>query len=277
MPVLLPTSPFSRCSFAGMVFQCKCVVLICSSVHPCSDKSARYFASLYHLSRRVLAMTIRWKFGFSQHIHVLSNTLFDAMMDHAWTLGLVLLYFVSRDRQHVTSVFVDLSTRIRRLHAFSACAIYDTNFPIRRSCRTRRSHDWNSWSPPISQSLSATLSCLGDFSNCSNNRPTVSLQFVSTCSTVECGMPGIRKSTRLQLQVSLCLWTSFSRSSDFLESVISTSLWACCEFGTSVTRGSLGNWYTFAAEFFTSFHAYNFFYIFTGSVLERVIACDRVW
>ena len=84
----------------------------------------------------------------------------------------------------------------------------------------------------------------GWFSNCSINRLTVSLRFVFTFSTVECGMPGIRKSTRLLLQVSLCLWTSFSQSSDFLESVISTSFWSCCEFGTSVTRGSLGDWYT---------------------------------
>ena len=38
--------------------------------------------------------------------------------------------------------------------------------------------------------------------------------------------------------------TSFSRSSDFLESVISTSFWACCEFGTGVTRGNQGDWYT---------------------------------
>ena len=46
------------------------------------------------------------------------------------TAGLVLLYSVSRDRQHVISVFVVLSIRCRWLHAFPACAVYDTNFPI---------------------------------------------------------------------------------------------------------------------------------------------------
>ena len=42
----------------------------------------------------------------------------------------VLLYHVSWERQYVKSVLVELSTLFRRLHAFSACAVYDTSFPI---------------------------------------------------------------------------------------------------------------------------------------------------
>ena len=53
---------------------------------------------------------------------------------------------------------------------------------------------------------------------------------------MECGRPGIRKSTRLQLQVSQCLCSSLSQSWDVLESATSRSFRLCCELGTSVTH-----------------------------------------
>ena len=52
------------------------------------------------------------------------------------TAGLVLLFYVSRFRQYAKSVFVELSTLFREVHAFSACAIYDTNFPIQSAIGT---------------------------------------------------------------------------------------------------------------------------------------------
>ena len=129
------------------------------------------------------------------------------------TIGeLVLLYYVSRDRQNVKSVFVELPNRCPRA---ATCAENDTNFPIqgaiqtlvssKRPRRTRRFRcysfeesnplilDWAGGSLPMTQNLSATCSCLGDFQKCSTNRLTVSFRVVSTCSTVECGMLGIRK------------------------------------------------------------------------------------
>ena len=57
------------------------------------------------------------------------------MIGHASTAGLVLLSCVSTNRQHVKSVFVQLPTLFRRLYAFSAFAVYDTNFPIQSAVR----------------------------------------------------------------------------------------------------------------------------------------------
>ena len=39
-------------------------------------------------------------------------------------------------RQCVESVFVKFSKLFRGLHAFSACAVYDTNFPIQCAIQT---------------------------------------------------------------------------------------------------------------------------------------------
>ena len=51
------------------------------------------------------------------------------------TARLVLLYYVSRDRRYVKSVFVELSSLFRWLHAFAACAVYDSNFPVQGTIR----------------------------------------------------------------------------------------------------------------------------------------------
>ena len=69
---------------------------------------------------------------------------------------------------------------------------------------------WLKWliSSAFSKSFS-NMFLFGCLSNCSINRCTFSFRFVSTCSTVEFGMPRIRKSTRPLPQVRL--WTSFSR------------------------------------------------------------------
>ena len=128
--------------------------------------------------QNIFARTFLWKFGFSQHftffvIHHLAH-----LLTMQKTSGLVLLYHVSKNRQWVISVFVVLSIHCRRLHAFSAWAVYDTNLlkegaiwtlSLRRClfryCPVQQSNHWflSGWSPPISQSPSATCSCLGDF------------------------------------------------------------------------------------------------------------------
>ena len=144
-PVLLPSSPFFRCRFIGMVFQCKCVAL--SDLFFCPSmfrQNGAIFCILIPPFKNSLAMTMLCIFGFSQHITCFVMHCFDAMIDHA---------------------------------------------------------------------------------------------------------------------VSLCLCSSLSQSWDFLESIIGRSFRLCWEFGTSVTRGSLGDWC----------------YLQYNSSPIWVIACDRVW
>ena len=132
------------------------------------------------------------------------------------TTGLVLLCHVSRNRQHVKSVSVELSILSRGLHALAA--VYDSNFPVQSTIwalSLRRSlvelEDFgighlsnqviNFFDSSLKWLISSAFSkyfsntfLFGWFSNCSTSRLTVSLRFMSTCSMVECGMPGIRKS-----------------------------------------------------------------------------------
>ena len=48
-------------------------------------------------------------------------------------------FFFITYRQHVKSVFVQLSTLFRGLHAFSTCAENDTNFPIQSAICSAKS------------------------------------------------------------------------------------------------------------------------------------------
>ena len=165
------------------------------------------------------------------------------------TWWLVLLYDVSRNRQWVKYVFVQLSISFWWLHASSTCAVYDTYFPkcgaiwtlsIRRSLVELGDFVVAHFSNQILWFLTEVVDILRFLVVLQQHVPVwvifellnqmvelALFRFVSTCSTAECGMPGIRKSTHWSLpQLSLYWWTSFSR---------------CCEFGTSVTRGNLGD------------------------------------
>ena len=289
-PVLLPSSPFFKCSFIGMVFQCKCFVLSDLFFSPSMFRKIRaiYCVPFKPPHKNSLAMTILCILVFFSTYHVLYDTLFDAMIDHAWHRGIgsslsriqgstvcqICLCWIVDSFQYVARIFRMCSFR----HQFHNARRKRDTFSSKRSRRTRRFRlDWNGWSPPASQCLSATFSCLGDFSNCSTNLLTVSLRLVSTCSTVECGMLGIWKSTRPLLQVSLCSCSSLSQSWDFLESVIGRSFRLCCEFGTSVTRGNLGDWCTLQYNSSPVFMHTTFSKRIAGSVPERIITCDRVW
>ena len=255
VPLLLPSSPF-KCSFIGMIFQCKCLGLSDLFFCPSMFRQIRaIFCVLQPPFKNSLAITILCIFGFSQHItgfgiHCLTQWLTmpstagigsSSSRIQESTIRQICLCWIVDSFPQAVCIFRMCSIR----HQFPNTRRNLDTVSSKKSRRTRRSRhcpnplilDWNGWSPPTSQSLSATYSCLCDVSNCSINRPTVSLRFVSTCSTVECGMPGIRKSTRLLLQASVCLCSSLSQSRDFLESVR-----LCCEFGTSVTH--LAAWVT---------------------------------
>ena len=165
------------------------------------------------------------------------------------TSGLVLLYFVSRNQQCVKSVFVGLSTHLRRLQAFSACAVFDTNSPIfsaiwtlsfRRSLKElkklvvarfsnqRTSFDsrlkW--WvSSDFLKSLSNIFLC-GWFSNLSSKC------FFSLCFNLF--NSGMWNAKVLKINTAVT-----ARSFPVLIFLTITS-W---KFGTSVTRGNLGDPY----------------------------------
>ena len=117
----------------------------------------------------------------------------------------------------------DRRSWVEVVHDGAACSVR-TNFSFWGAIWTlslRRSlEDFDDLSIAHFSNRILWISLFGWLSNCSISSLTVSFRFVSTWSTVECGMRGIRKSTRLLPQVSLYLWTSFSRSSEFLESVI---------------------------------------------------------
>ena len=139
MPVLLPSSPLCRCSFVEMVLQSKCVVL--SNLFFCPSMFTHIcviFCVLKQSFKNSLALTILWKFGSSQHITCFEQHCLTQWWTMPRTSGLILLYYVSRNRQYVKSVFVQLSTLFRRLHALSACAIWDTNFPMQGAIWTTR-------------------------------------------------------------------------------------------------------------------------------------------
>ena len=79
VPVLLPLSPFCRCSLIRMVFQGKCIVLSDLLFCPSMFRKIRaIFWSLIPSFKKSLALTILWKFRFTQHIlcfvtHVLTQ------------------------------------------------------------------------------------------------------------------------------------------------------------------------------------------------------------
>ena len=292
VPGLLISASFFRCSFVRMIFQCKCVILsylfFCLSMF---RQILAIFCVLMPPFKNSFAL-ILCGFGVPQHIACFVVHCLTQWLAMPRTAGLVLLYCVSRNRQHVKSVFVEVSTLSRRLQAFSAFAVYDTNFPMHSAIRAlsfrRRLAELEDFGIAhvsdqilwfftemvdlLSKSFSNTF-LFGWFPNCLINRLTVSLRFASTCSTVECGMPGIRKSARLMLHVSLC---SCFFALDFLESVTGGSSRLCCGFGASVTRGNLGDWFTLHYNCSPDFMHTTFSVHIAGSVLERVIACDRV-
>ena len=168
--VLLPSSPFCRCSFIGMVFQGKCVVLSDLFFCPSMFRQVRaIFCVLKPSFKNRLALTILRKFGFSQHVTCFVIHCLTQWLTMPRTSGLVLLNYVSRNRQQA-----HLSLFNCRLFSVGCMRNLDT-VSSKESHRTRRSRywpfqlsnplilDWNGWSPPISQSLSATFSCLCDF------------------------------------------------------------------------------------------------------------------
>ena len=124
-----------------------------------------------------------WKFDFSQHITCfVINYLTHCLTVHR-TSGSVLLHYVSGNRQCVKFVFVVLSIHRRGLQAFSACTVYDTDFPKQSAIRRRslaekisllpisviKSFDsWLKWRSSLlfSQNPSATVFLFGWFSNC---------------------------------------------------------------------------------------------------------------
>ena len=206
-------------------------------------------------------MTILCIFGFTQHITCFVIHCVTQWLTMPGTAGLVLLSYLSRDRQHVKSVFVELSTLFRRLNAFSTCAVCDTNFPTQGAILThslRRGlveledfgiahlSNQNFWflSEMVDlKSLSATFSCLGDFQIVQ----LIVLLFLCALFppvqqwNVECLGFEIYTTTATGLPVLMLFALTII---GFLESVRGRSFRLCCEFGTIVTRGSLGDWCT---------------------------------
>ena len=102
-------SPFCRCSFIGMVFQGKCVVLSELFFCPPMFRQIRaIFCVLTPSFKNRLAMTILCTFGFSQHIPCFVVHCLTQWWTMPGTSGLVLLHYVSRNRQYVKTVFVRL-------------------------------------------------------------------------------------------------------------------------------------------------------------------------
>ena len=195
------------------------------------------------------------------------------------TSRLVILYCVSKNRQYVKSVFVSLSTLSRGLQCIFRMCNNDTNYPIQGAIWTlslqrspwnskisvlttsviKSCDSWLKWliSPDFSKSFSNTF--LFGFSNCSINRPTVSLRFVSTCSTVEWTAWDSKIYTTTAtgppvLMNFVLTIIGFSRIRDkyILLSVVASS--------ARVLRKVAWVTDTLEVEFFiTSFHAYHFF------------------
>ena len=84
VPVLSPSSPFCRCSFTGMVFQGKCVMLshllFCPSMF---QPNLRDIFHPYTIFPEMFGTDLFLHFLLSSAYRVPHGTLFDAMMDHA--------------------------------------------------------------------------------------------------------------------------------------------------------------------------------------------------
>ena len=166
-PVPLPSSPLCRCSFIGMVFQGKCAAL--------SD-----VLSWPTFIRQWLLIVCICVPSF----HLLCDTLFAALIDHAWDLG---IGFSLLRIQESTMIQICLCSTVdlfpMAASIFRMCSIryqfpnFRRNLDIvssKKSRRTRRFRccpfqwstplilDWSGWSR-ISCSPSAICSCLGDF------------------------------------------------------------------------------------------------------------------
>ena len=261
VPVLLPSSPFFSLSFIRMVFQCKCVVL--SNLFFCPSMFRQIPAIMCFLIppfKNSLAMTILCILGFSQHIACFVIHCLTQWLTMPSTAGLVLLHYVSKDRQHVKSLFVEMSTLFRTLHAFSACAVFDTNFTIQSAIQTlslRRGlvelEDCGiaHLSNQILRFLTEMVDLLRFLKVCQQKIPVwVIFKFFnwsSNCFFAICfhlfnsGMWNawdfkIYTTTAASLAVLMLFALTIM---DFLGSVKGRSFRLCCEFRTSVARSTL--------------------------------------
>ena len=165
-----------------MVFQGKCVVLSDFLFCPTFIRQWLLIDCICVPSfQNSFARTILWKFGFSQNITCSVTHYLTHWLTMHGTTGL----YVSRNRQWVKSVYVQLSISFRWLHAFSACAENDTNIltdgaiwtlSLRRSLVELEDFVVARFSNKILRFLtevvdlhrflkvpSATFSCLGDY------------------------------------------------------------------------------------------------------------------